>query len=260
MQTYDAGQSFSLTHNLTLVESPTGASYGITDQAGVILKPDTALPVAVEDTSVTIPIEADLTQLDAGTRRKMLVITLVVNDADGVTEKFVEQVVIQDLTTLAIPGESFQTVNEAVLRSMDIPQVSNWESADYSERHKALIEAAYRIKKMRFDLDREFDASFPEFDLEAGEHLFEDMTKADFDRLPVKFLNDLFTAQILEADDILSYGNSAASKRKDGILSDTVGETSQMFRTGKPIATEVCTRAYQQLNRWMSAGWSVCRG
>ncbi|BBI61678.1 hypothetical protein [Vreelandella sulfidaeris] len=260
MQTYDAGQSFSLTLDLSLVTSPTSATYGITDQAGVILVTDTTLPVTPTDTSVSIPIDATLTNLEAGARRKMLVITLVVTNDEVLREKIVERVVVQDLSTLTIPGESFQSVNEAALRSMDIPQVSNWESASYEERHKALIEAAYRIKKIRFDLDRDVEASFPEFDLEEGEHLFDDMTQADFALLPAKFIDDLTAAQILEADDILGYGSSAASKRQEGILSDSVGETSQMFRTGKPVTTEVCSRAYRQLNRWMSARWSICRG
>ncbi|MFP3733035.1 hypothetical protein SB690_19955, partial [Bacillus sp. SIMBA_006] len=85
------------------------------------------------------------------------------------------------------------------------------------------------------------------------------MTKEQFDDLPPRFLRDVKLALVVEANEVLS-GDSAQEKRKSGVLSDTVGETSQMFRSGRPMDTIISNRAMSHVKRWVDTAWRVRRG
>ncbi len=260
MKIFDAGESFSLTIDISRVANPVSATYEIADQTGVNLLPETSLTVYGDDESLEIPITSDLTTLDADTRRRVLVVTLQVRGSDDIFIKFSESILIQDLEKLDIPRESFQTVNQANMLAMDVFQIDNWLAASDEDRRKALIEAAHRIKTLRFDMTDWLDDEHVTFEGVQGGFAFEVMARETFDSLPKPFIHDLLMAQIIEADEILGYGATAESKRHSGILSDTVGETSQMFRSGKPVHTGICMRAFRYLTRWTSRSWSINRG
>lgn len=260
MKTFDAGESFSLKIDISQVENPTSATYEIADQTGVILSPEAPVAVYGDDTEAEIAITSELTTLGEDERRRMLVVKLTVAGSDGELIKFFESVLIQDLTKLDIPRESFQTVHEANMLAMDIYQIDNWLAAGHEDRRKALIEAAHRIKTLRFTMMDELGEDHVTWGGIQSGFAFETMTQETFDELPEPFLEDLKIAQLIEADEILGYGATAESKRRSGILSDTVGETSQMFRTGKPVHTGICMRAFRYLTRWISTSWRIGRG
>lgn len=260
MNIFDAGESFSLSIDISRVANPASATYEIADQTGVILLPETSLTVYGDDASLEIPITTDLTTLDTLERRRILVVALQVLGEDGDFIKFSESILIQDLKKLDIPRESFQTVNHANMLAMDVFQIDNWLSATDEDRRKALIEAAHRIKTLRFDITDDLGDDHVTFEGIQGGFAFEVMSREVFESLPKPFLDDLMIAQIIEADEILGYGSTAESKRHSGILSDTVGETSQMFRSGKPIHTGICMRAFRYLTRWTSRSWRINRG
>ncbi|WP_339118970.1 hypothetical protein [Halomonas sp. BMC6] len=260
MKIVDAGESFSISIDISAVAHPTSATYEIADQTGVVRLSETELVVYGDDERLDIPITSELTTLDESERRRVLVVTLKVNGKDDQFIKFSESLLVQDLGKLDIPRESFQTVNQANMLAMDVYRIDNWLSSSDEDRRKALIEAAHRIKTLRFDITDSLGEDHVTFEgIQAG-FAFEVMSRETFDTLPKPFIDDLLIAQIIEADEILGYGATAESKRHSGVLSDTVGETSQMFRTGKPIHTGVCMRAFRYLTRWTTSRWSIGRG
>lgn len=260
MKIVDAGDSFSLSIDISRVENPASATYEIADQTGVIRLPETVLKVYGDDESVDIPITSELTTLEETERRRVLTISLEVYGENGEFVKFSESLLIQDLSKIDIPRESFQTVSQANMLAMDVFKIDNWLASSDEDRRKALIEAAHRIKTLRFDITDELGQDYIDFEGFEGSFAFEVMSRDTFEALPKPFIDDLLMAQIIEADEILGYGNTAESKRHSGILSDTVGETSQMFRSGKPVHTGVCMRAFRYLTRWTTRSWRLNRG
>lgn len=270
MKTYDAGESFNLTIDITPVGVPTSATYRVLDQAGVIVVDATVLTVYGDDESLSIPITSAITTLTEGVRRRLLDVHLEVSGDNGELFKFRESALIQNLTNLLIPAESFQSVNEATLIAMDIHQLDNWTASDHETRRQAMIEAAHRISLVRFiyfnDLETEFFnhvTSIDNIDLREswGNRRIElsAMTLEEFNELPERFISDLKVAQVIEADTVLGLETSE-DKRASGVLSDTVGETSQMFRTGKPMSAVICKRAMRRLSRWIDSTWRAGRG
>lgn len=266
MKIYDAGESFALKIDITQVGIPTSATYRVVDQAGVILVPESPIEVYGDDDVVEIQITSDLTNVPDVERRKMLVAHLTVTGEDGERFVFSESVLIQDLSKLLIPSESFQTVNEASMVAMDIFNLPNWEASDRETRRKALIEATHRIKRMRFDLTKDVSGqdyidhpSWLLTDNEGDYAGFDEMSEADFNALPTLFLHDLKVAQVVEADAVLGL-ETPESKRASGVMSDTVGETSQMFRAGRPLDLPVSKRAMRYLSRWLERQWRIRRG
>lgn len=266
MKTYDAGESFALKMDITQVDVPTSATYRVVDHAGVVLVPDTPIEVYGDDEHLEIVISSDLTEVAPGQRRKLLRVMLTVVGQDEELFKFSESVLIQALNKLLIPAESFQTVNEASMIAMDVFNLPNWEGSDRELRRKALIEAAHRIKRMRFDLTKDVSGqdyidhpSWLLTDNEGDYAGFDGMSESDFNALPTTFLHDLKVAQVVEADAVLGL-ETPESKRASGVLSDTVGETSQMFRSGRPIDLPVSKRTLRYLSRWLLNRWSIGRG
>ncbi|KJZ17410.1 hypothetical protein TW86_03920 [Halomonas sp. S2151] len=267
MNTYDAGESFSLSIDISQAGAPSSATYRVVDHAGVLVIESTPLEVYGDDESLTVHLEENATTLAEGQRRKLLTIHLEVTDDEGGRFKFRETVIIQSQAGLIVPAESFQSVSEALLVSMDVFEVPHWEAAGEEDRRKALIEAAHRINQLKFSrLEDLYCDDMDRIDVPAGWYPdgcrqlpISDLPEAVWVALPSMFIADLKVAQVIEADSVLS-GETAEEKRLSGILSDTVGETSQMFRTGKPMELPVSKRTMRRLARWVDTTWRVGRG
>lgn len=261
MKVYDAGESFAVKVPIEEVGIPQDGSYRIVDHAGVVVVPESELEVFGDDTHVEIDIPTTATTLAEGERRKMLTVELEVQGENQERFKFTESIVIQKSSQLEVPTDSFMTVNEAVMVSMDIYGLDNWEAAETEDRRRALIEATHRLKQLRYKLftDEPFDHVEFEAIADIIPYGFEDMTKAQFDDLPPRFLRDVKLALVVEANEVLGV-ESAQEKRRSGVLSDTVGETSQMFRSGRPMDTIIGNRAMSHVKRWVDTAWRVRRG
>lgn len=120
MKVYDAGESFAVKVSIEEVGIPQGGAYRIVDHTGVVVVPESELEVFGDDTHVEVDIPTTTTTLAEGERRKMLTIELEVQGEDQERFKFTESIVIQKSSQLEVPTDSFMTVNEAVMVSMDI--------------------------------------------------------------------------------------------------------------------------------------------
>ncbi|MDL2285092.1 hypothetical protein LJC19_08160, partial [Oxalobacter sp. OttesenSCG-928-P03] len=79
--------------------------------------------------------------------------------------------------------------------------------------------------------------------------------------LPKLFINALRRAQIMQANYLLLDENSDIEHlRQRGLLSNTVSESKQFFRTQKPIAKTLCERAMKELARWLVFNRRTARG
>lgn len=230
MQTYPAGVTVTLTiplidHNGDPV-TPVELSYSVSDLEGVELVARTGLDFAANDTDADVRVEAAFNALEPGVPGGR-VVHLFIKAADGT---HVREIVygLRPFQRL-IPGtNSFVTDAAAQVLAADIPGLDGLTGAEATERQGALLEAHTRITRIRFRV--------PFTTPVRGELLidrsgWEAMTPAEFARLPASFKRTLTRAQLHEANTVLT-GDPIGAKRRAGILSETIGESSMMFQGG----------------------------
>lgn len=80
------------------------------------------------------------------------------------------------------------------------------------------------------------------------------LNEAQFMNLDERFRSALCRAQVIEANARLG-GTDVSDLRREGLMSATVGEVSQMFRPSKPLVLPISHRALQVLAGYIT--WSV---
>lgn len=251
MQVVEPGSSANITIELShdgIDLDAASVTYSLYDGNDVELI--AATPVSdftVGNTAVTITIDAQYHQPAVPshyTDARQLVLDVV--DTDGNLTKLRHVYVLAALP-IAFMNRSYQSLALAQATAFDIPNLNAWSTATEVEQRGALIEAFNRIGRLRFNVDGTYYTDINE------------QTQAQMLELPSVFLDKLRRAQVIEADVILG-GDSVAQKRLDGLLSETVGESSKMWRPGKPLTLPVSKRALSALAGYLSYGARVGRG
>jgi hypothetical protein len=85
------------------------------------------------------------------------------------------------------------------------------------------------------------------------------MSVESFDLLPAGFLRAIKRAQLIEANVILG-GDVVGRKRQDGILSETIGESSASFSDKPFLNLPISRQAYEELRRYIVIRIGVARG
>lgn len=229
---------------------PTSISYRVEDEDGVEIVADTAHTFDPDDTEMSIVIAgADNTlDIEDWTKMRVVIITLV---ADGHDYEHVQRYIVRQGSRLAEWVNSFQTYNSALMRAFDITQTPGWDIADEDTRQTALIEAYENIGKIKFNGDAFYGDS-------EGFYIG-GLADTEINNLSEAFVEALKRAQILEADYLLG-SEMVEDKRRGGLMSETVGESSNMFRPGKPIVLPVSNRAMKALAGYILLGRRVGRG
>ena len=245
----------------------TSAKYRVTNQAGSELIGPTNVSVATDATSVTLQIPAAVNTVAVGATREIRNVELYCV-ASGNTIILSQAYALTSTSPLQTGLNSFQTYSEALLTALDIPALEAWDSASEEQRIAALIDARERIVQLNFNLlnsnvnfgqdslqyvpEGQFQSSYV-----ARNSLFifngnlAILTPAQFNTLPERFKSALRKAQVAEADRILG-GDPYDEKRQSGLVMEQVGESRQMFRTGKALQLPVCRRALGYLSYYVT--------
>ncbi|MGZ8497410.1 MAG: hypothetical protein ACXWXL_03305 [Candidatus Binatia bacterium] len=226
--------------------SADSVSYALYDGDNVSLFTGTPSFVA-GDLSVSITIEGSLNELalnaSAPVSRLLMATALT---ASG--EKFIYRIpyIVYPKQKLGFMSRSYQTYQNAELVAYELPNLEAWPAADERQKIGALIEAFDRIGRLTFIVDgliiSELNASTPEV----------------VATLSADFRAKLRKAQVIEADIILG-GDTVAEKRENGLMSETVGESSNMWRPGKPLSLAVSKRALNALTGYIRYGVGIGR-
>ena len=240
---------------------PIRAEYSVLDQAGnviVALTPVASLRTAslFDDPTIEITVNGEHNTLSDAVKG-LRTVTLVITDAENHISTLVEHYALITSSTLSVPAESLLTLEEAMLVMMDVPNVAGVEEADSYERRRGLIEASRRICSIRLTPTKGSD-QFTDFDW-GGESVFiNQLSRDQFYALPSAFLNDVRIAAVCEANDVLG-GNPNEQARREGILSESVGETTNMYQSGRPPEERLGTRAYRLLSKYITRSYKVAR-
>lgn len=223
------------------------------------------------------PVPTDLTasQIDTFNVRGARTVELFLSVASN-TILLNASYVLEPASPLVVGVNTFQTLTQAELSAMSVPNLAGWSSATDRDKMAALVDARSHIAMLSFSLlnsnagwgqdslNYVAEGSYPTSYV-GGQSLFvlngnlTQLTPSQYDKLPPRFKAALCLAQVAEADSILG-GDPTDALRRDGLLSDAVGETRQTYRAGKPLDMPVCKRALRFLSQFITLSRRIGRG
>lgn len=229
------------------------ATVSVSGPTGVV-HTDVAASVVNGVVEVTIPNTANV--LTGPQREARLVMVL----SGGLST--VETYMIEDpalALVMSVPSESAQTLMDALALSFDVEGVEMWLEATIDNRIRALKEAWVRISKLRLSPYRlNDDVTGVDYQIVDGAIRVNQMTTDQWTALPTAFKTAVKRAQLLEAESIIN-GDPVGDRRREGLLSKTVGEASEMFRSGKQLELPVSSRALRELKGYVIFSFQVSR-
>lgn len=243
--------------------SVSGVSYRVTDQNGTELVPVTTLDGFIANAPVaTIVVPAEINALAADTLMALRQVTLLCTvGANTVTLHAPYGLSVFDPLKSGV--NSFMTYAQAQFVALTLTGIEGWDGADEQARIVALIEARTRILRLNFDPYGRNNTNQSVLSLipngsrvvrAPGVAWVGDLsllTPEQFNQLPVDFMTALRQAQLVEANAILG-GDTIDQKRRDGLVQDNIGESRQMFRSGKPLELPVARRTLGYLTGYVT--------
>jgi hypothetical protein len=267
MNSYLAGTSVTLTIPLLDLSgaalAPSEVSYTVSDGEGAELISPTAIELEEGQTSVVIEIAGEINALQAGSGVEARVVSLLVTTEEG-TSRLEDAYLVKATSLLIVPQTSFQSWAQAQAELLQMMTLHNFSSATREQQEAAMIEAYVRLTRFTYEIVEGYDA-FEQINWPGEGNAYvirsvdwADMTQAEFEVYPGRFRQALRRAQIAEADDVLQ-ASSPDDKRRMGLLSESVGESSMMFRTGKPVDLGASAAALKYIGRYVRRGAQLRR-
>lgn len=208
-----------------------------------------SLPFDVVEGRKEIVIPAEFNLLGEGELRagRVLRVALV---TDAGTIRRTSSYVIEGEFRLALMVNSFQSMQAAELLARDMLHLNGWAGADEDQRYAAMISAFHRLIRipMRYTLGTPGepyagDQWREEHFISAG--AWTEIDEAMFMAMPRYFRDRLRRAQLVEASEILE-DDTINRRHRQGIISETVGESSIMLRGGR-IDLGISARSLEHL-------------
>jgi hypothetical protein len=239
--------------------APTALSYSLMDETGALIDDVPFVPVPIEN-EVEITILGPLNALASNEIRGLRTIRLNMIDGNGVLHIRDESYLVERADTLLFGINSFQTYPQALLTMLEISSINILGGLPRGQQIRALQESYHRLCRLNFSI-RNTGLGGQSY-LNVGSQSFSgtltDLQPSELEALGARFLGALRLAQIVEADVIVG-GDPTAERRRDGLMSETIGESSNMFRPGKPVILSVSDRALRYLAGYISYSTRLSR-
>lgn len=210
---------------------------------------------AIEPHKVNVTVPASINQLSAQDEesiiafgvRELRAAEVMATLVDGNRVAMVVSYAIEPTEVLVFGINSFCSLRQAQLVALDIPNMSGWNDAAQSDQIAAMIEAKERISRLQFSVTnrgQEYLAestSIPDIAL---------LTPIQLGALPLRLLAALSKAQVAEANSILGI-DPIDEKRRSGLVSEKIGESSESYRQSKAIELPVSKEAMRYLSAFI---------
>lgn len=238
--------------------STSTVAYRVLDEAGLEVVASTPIVLSGGEVETVITVLAADNTLPVDATRMMRVIELTMTDANGAIYVTQTRYVIEASSVLEVYGNTLITYDEAILIAMDIPNLDSWEAATDSQRQAALLDAYAALARLSYEVTDPRDPMDYLFPGSTSIDSIYDLAPADWALLPAQFVIDFSKAQVVEADSLLG-GDDIADRRRRGLMSETIGESSMMFRPGKPLNLPVNQRTLRYLSGYVRQGIRLTR-
>jgi len=248
---------------LTLEAEPDTATWWVEDGDGETVQAIAAVPgAALDGTTATLTIPAGVNILAAGERQAFRLVRLRYQAAEsfaGWREVEVSYLVQAADTELVLQVNSFQGYNQALRVAGEMTGIADFLTASRADRVTAMIAAWRALTAMRYSIEVDSTAQNRIHDFPgANPGDLSLMTDVEFLSLDTRFLEAIRRAQVAEANHRISGGGPNGSRR-DGLMSSSIGEVSQMFRPSKPLDLGLSTAAMRELRGYLAIAPRVGR-
>lgn len=266
IDTYLSGESVSLSFSFNVLDIES-ATFTVTDSVGTIFVENEPLEVTHGQMSIPVVVSSEYNQLTD--RERDLRYVIVKAMASGLTHEERQMYVLLNSFELAVPAQSFATVADAQMQAIDMLNGDTLLADGEGLMRKRLIEATRRIKTLPFSIRKILRIDFDMYDrpqnmlnvwdipwgadgvYRCDRVDWEQITQEQFDDFPDYFKEALMLATVNEACEIAN-GNDVAAARADGLLSESIGETTNMYRTGTPAEIRVSRNTWRLLNSYIN--------
>lgn len=243
---------------LELIE-PISVSYDLFDDEGVKLITAEAVSILGGEDQISITIPA-LNNSILGTEGART-IALYVLTPIGITT-LTSTYLLTQFTFLKVPEESGMTLPQCEILSNKMSQsvLEAWRDQDGDRKQGALREAWNRLSRIPFLPWREHEdiPSTVTNQIKAGDFSLNQLTADQWRDMPMLFRNAVLRAQLIEAAVILD-GDPTWDRRQDGLISKTVGESSEMFKPSKAAFSTVSPKAYREVSGYIRRRITLAR-
>lgn len=266
MRSYQSGVAANVP--VSLIDPATGSSltgsairWRLLDPLDAVLIDWTAV-TPLEEVTDTLLVPIPATQMTLAPEDGVVsgrAIHVEVTTGTGETVLLHETILLSaNLASPLYPGvNSFQTYTQALILAAQIPDTSLGSSVE--QARVALTEAWRRICALKFRVLR---SATQEHMSEHYDRLWsvdlKELTQREWSLLPANMKTSLCRAQVMEAQAILE-GDAVAEARAGGIVSMTVGESSNFFGTSRPLDMGVTPRTLKEIGPWVDYSIRITR-
>ena len=250
--------------------SGVSAAYEVFDEDGTSVSTGVVDDYDPQSQSIAVSLPAGASTLPQGVSHSGREIVVTVTDGDGEEHEARDYYVAVAANPLSVLGNSFLSFPAALaLREQFGPVMDGWDKVqNNATRQSALIQAHTNLCRVRYAVGapktgdvRDYAAygtgSEISFDFKRRVSLL-GITREDFDALPDHFRKALRRAQLIEAN-ILLGGDIVGQKRKDGIISETIGESSTFFSSKPYLNLPFSRQAFEVLKPYITVSVRVGR-
>lgn len=230
--------------NGTAVDA-SAVSWKLYDETGNELFAGTVDGFTASDAAAAVTLTAEQTSIDTPMAAREIVLECVTT-AGAVEVR--EAVLFVSSAPLTVMVNSFQTATEAVLTRAEIARLDAYDNAPKAQQRAAMIEAHRRLLRVAYQLPQSY--SMDNINWGSRRVPLTRINEETFRKLPEGFRRAMKRAQLVEANALLEI-NSVDQKRKEGIVSETIGEAS-MFLNSKPYLNLPISRsAYEEVKTFV---------
>jgi hypothetical protein len=237
------------------------ASWELFDERGIPI--DAGVVADFDPTADAVSFEVDAVSLTlpAGANSAGREIVVIFTLADGEEVELRDYFLVVSSQPLSLMANSFVTYPEALALRQEFANLAGWDVNDRPRQAAALAEAYRRLCRMSFTCpgvrSNQSSVGYAAFGTGTDEPFFggrrvrvSALTLEQFDALPETFRRALKRAQLAEANALLG-GNPIADKRKAGMISETVGESSAFFQSKPYLNLPISQEAYEEVKRFV---------
>lgn len=214
---------------------------------------------------IEVKIDKKYNQLAEGETLGYRRLVINISDNIGTSTDSVEYILEGELDLIPMKN-SYQTFGEAQLNVAKISGLDDWESIPMSTKLAALITAYNKIGKLNFAIPVKSDSLsedahtsiFGVTQTEIEIPNLNSLSLDEFEALDEGFKNAIKMAQVVEANSVSGF-DAATEMKRNNVLSYTIGETSQMFKTGNTYVSSLCSDAMDILNGYIVRKLRIAR-
>jgi hypothetical protein len=231
----------------------TAANYEILDADGAVILASTAVPgFTTGAAEAAVTVTAAQNTLTGGKLRDMRQVRVTFVTAAGQVVNS-ERYFIAATNTLEVLVNTFQTYESAELMALEMSGLGAWSAKTEAQKRAALADAFYGLSKLRFRIPNTVGQNRVNYPDDVVDNIRE-LSISEFNALEGKFLQALKRAQVAEADSLLE-NNQTDEMRRRGIISYTIGETSQFMGSSRPLDLPAHARSIKYLAGYVV--WSI---